>query len=103
MAFKMKGPSGLKKTRAERIRSRKGGNAANVERRLEDGNVKSAAITRRSNVAASKGKTSRAARLRRSADTADDKHWDSLTSAEKAAQNATNKARKEAGPGGKNK
>tara|TARA_B100001939_G_C16407264_1_gene390793 strand:+ start:160 stop:414 length:255 start_codon:yes stop_codon:yes gene_type:complete len=66
MAFKMK-PSSFKKTKADRIRGRKGGTVKNVTERLDEGDYKSARLERRGNVAASKGKKAKAKRLRRKA------------------------------------
>ena len=60
--------SPAKKTKADRIRGRKGGTVKNVTERLDEGDYKSARLERRGNVASSKGKKSKAQRLRRKAD-----------------------------------
>ena len=56
-----------KRTKADRIRGRKGGTVKNVTERLDEGDYKSARLERRGNVAASKGKKAKAKRLRRKA------------------------------------
>ena len=60
--------SPLNKTKADRIRGRKGGAVKNVTERLNEGDYRSARLESRGNVAAGKGKKAKAQRLRRKAD-----------------------------------
>tara|TARA_Y100000401_G_scaffold11944_1_gene8186 strand:- start:676 stop:936 length:261 start_codon:yes stop_codon:yes gene_type:complete len=77
MAFKMKGFSGfLKKTKADRIRGRRGGTVKNVTERLNEGDYKSARLERRGNVASHKGKKAKAQKLRRKADRSSQKFFE---------------------------
>ena len=76
MAFKMKGFSGfLKKTKADRIRGRRGGTVKNVTERLNEGDYKSARLERRGNVASHKGKKAKAKRLQRKVNDQDSKFF----------------------------
>ena len=70
-----KADSAMKKTKEERIRGRKQGRTANVTRRLNEGNIKGAKLSRRMNVAAVKGKKGKADRLERKRDSQDSKFF----------------------------
>jgi len=61
----------MTKTKEERIRSKKQGTTANVTRRLNEGNIKGAKLSRKMNVASTKGKKAKADRLERKRDAAD--------------------------------
>lgn len=65
-----------KKTRADRIRGRKGGTVKNVTERLDEGDYRSASLERRGNVAASKGKKTKAKKLRRKAEKSSQKFFE---------------------------
>ena len=61
----------MKKSKEERIRGKKQGTTANVTRRLNEGNIKGAKLSRKMNVASTKGKKAKADRLERKRDAAD--------------------------------
>ena len=75
----------MKKSKEERIRGKKQGGVANVTRRLNEGNIKGAKLSRRMNVASAKGRRAKADRLERKRDTADQEFF------EKEVQRSRNK------------
>lgn len=85
--------SPLNKGWEDRVRKKKGGNVANVTDRIDDGNKKGAKLTRRMNKASAKGNKGKADRLERNRDTADDKHWSSLSTEEQQKRNKANASR----------
>lgn len=68
-------------------RVKKKSNAANVTNRINEGNKKGAKLTARMNKASRKGNKSRADRIERKRNDADDKHWNSLSTEEQQKRN----------------
>jgi hypothetical protein len=85
--------SPLNKGWEDRVRKKKGGNVANVTDRIGEGNKKGAKLTQRMNKASSKGNKSKADRLERKRDTADNKHWSTLSTDEQQKRNKNNAGR----------